>query len=433
MKFSLLLISSIISVNLSAQYGSQLDNRGFEEWTSREENAVDEPVHWHSGGTATGTFSGFVSNQIEVSTQTRPGTSGSKSVRVFPTSIFGITANGNLTNGRMNAGSMSATCSENYNYTQRSSGAFNSPVSMIPDSLTLWVCFRSQSATDKAQIQAVVHGDADYKLIADGTEEPANMKVASALSAFTRTAPANGTYTWRRMSIPFTQNGPCTDPRYLLFTATTNESPGSGSTDDDLFIDDISLIYNPVLTLGTLPKTNFTPNEWFVLSFTLTGTMSPENLNVGRNEIIAQLSDANGSFDNPQEMGRAFANESGSFMVQIPNVTNGQHYKVRVVSTNYPMIGQNIQGICIEDNTGFEELTTSCSIFPNPFSTQLGIAAEKTAKNIRIFDVYGRLLKEQTADSQRIELDLSELNNGIYLLQLDYGDTKSNHRIIKAD
>jgi hypothetical protein len=235
----------LLSLSLSAQFGTQFDNSGFEEWTTRQTKSVVEPVHWHSGGTATGTFAGFLSNQIEPSAQTRPGSSGSKGVRIFPTSVLGITANGNMTNGRMNAGSMSATGSGNYNYTQRSESAYNTPISAVPDSIAVWVCFRSESRTQKAQLRAIVHGDADYKFIADGTEEPANMLVASARRSFTRTSTANGAYNWTRISVPFVKDGPCNDPRYILFTITTNEIPGQGSTNDDLFVDDIELIYNP--------------------------------------------------------------------------------------------------------------------------------------------------------------------------------------------
>lgn len=240
----LLFFFSALNINVFAQSETQFDNPGFEQWSSRETEAVTEPVHWHSGGTATGSFSGFLSNQVESSTQTRPGSSGSKSARIFPTSVLGVTANGNLTNGRMNAGSMSATGSNNYNYTQRSESAFNTPISTIPDSIAIWVCFRSQSASQRAQLHAAVHGDADYKFIANGTEEPANMLVASARCTFTRTSTANGAINWTRLSVPFVKDGPCNDPRYILFTITTNEVPGEGSTNDDLFVDDVELIYN---------------------------------------------------------------------------------------------------------------------------------------------------------------------------------------------
>ncbi|MBQ6307264.1 MAG: T9SS type A sorting domain-containing protein [Bacteroidales bacterium] len=424
-----LFVFSFLSLNLSAQYGPQFDNRGFEQWIDR----VSEPVHWHSGGTATGTFSGFVSSQIETSTQTRPGSSGSKSVRIFPTSVLGITANGNLTNGRMNAGSMSATGSGNYNYTQRSNNTYNTPLSQLPDSLSVWVCFRSASTTDKAQVKAVVHGDADYKFIANGTEEPANMHVATAVSSFTRTSTANGAYTWRRLSIPFNNNAPCTDVRYILFTATTNETPGTGSTSDDLFIDDVLLIYKPTLRLGNLNQTQFKPDESININFTLTGTMSPDNLNNAPNEVIAQLSDANGNFSNPIELGRKTTNESGAIIGTIPSVPNGDHYRVRVVSTNYPMIGDNIQEIRISDTLDINENTFFCSLYPNPFTTTLNVITEDEVKSIRVYDVNGRMLKEQFVSGTQFNLDMSELSIGTYLLQIDHGLWQSHHRMLKVE
>lgn len=424
-----LFVFSFLTLNLSAQYGPQFDNRGFEQWTDR----VSEPVHWHSGGTATGTFSGFVSSQIETSTQTRPGSTGSKSARVFPTSVLGITANGNITNGRMNAGSMSATGSGNYNYTQRSNNTYNTPLSQLPDSISVWVCFRSSSTTDKAQVKAVVHGDADYKFIANGTEEPANMHVATAVSSFTRTSTANGAYTWRRLSIPFNNNGPCTDVRYILFTATTNETPGTGSTSDDLFIDDVLLIYKPTLRMGNLNQTQFKPDASININFTLTGTMSPDNLNSAPNEVIAQLSDANGNFSNPIELGRKTTNESGVIIGSIPNVPNGDHYRIRVVSTNYPMIGDNIQEIRISDTLGVNENMFFCSLYPNPFTTTLNVITEDDVKSIRVYDVNGRMLKEQYVSGTQFNLDMSELSMGTYLLQIDHGLWQSHHRMLKVE
>ena len=430
--FTSIFVFIVFRLNLPAQYGPQFDNRGFEQWTTREVTSVSEPVHWHSGGTATGTWSGFLSSQIEQSSQTRPGSSGSKSVRLFPDSVLGVTANGTLTNGRINAGSMSATGSGNYNYTQRAESAFNTPIGQLPDSLTIWVCFRSQSTTDKAQVKAVVHGDADYKLIANGTEEPANMHVATAVKSFTRTAPANGAYTWHRLSIPFNNSGPCTDVRYILLTATTNETPGTGSTNDDLFVDDVLLVYSPTFRMEQLASNEFAINSNISIPFTLNGTMSPENLNAAPNVVIAQLSNANGSFSNPTELGRITTNASGSITAQIPNVPVGQHYKIRVVSTNYPLVGDNIQEISIIDTSTIEDHLASYQIYPNPFSSILSIKTEKTVKNILIYDVFGRLVKAQSASDTQIDLDLNGLSLGVYMLRLDYDDSSSTYRIVKA-
>lgn len=429
---SMLFAFSMMTTALSAQYGPQFTNSGFEDWTSRETDAVSEPVHWHSGGTATGTWSGFLSNQVEQSSQKRPGSSGSKSARLFPTSVLGITANGNLTNGRINAGSMSASGSGNYNYTQRSESVFNTPINQLPDSLTVWVCFRSNSTTDKAQVKAVVHGDADYKLMGNGTEEPADKHVATAALSFTRTSTASGAYTWRRLSIPFVNNGPCTDVRYILFTATTNETPGTGSTSDDLFIDDVLLVYRPTFNVYPLADNTFDAGDDITLQFALAGTMSPDNLNATANEVIAQLSDANGSFANYVELGRVTTNHSGSITAQIPAVATG-YYKVRLVSTNYPMVAGNIQEIAIGDVTGLSESLASCSVYPNPFRSVVSVEAGKEAQGIRVYDVYGRLLKQEVVSGKRFEIDLEGLSAGVYLMQVEYGDSRSFYRIVKAE
>ena len=345
--FSILFFFSILSISVWGQYGPQFDNPGFENWTNR----ASEPVHWHSGGTATGTWSSMMPNSVEQSSQTRPGSTGSKSVRLVPSSVFGVTANGTVTNGRINAGSMSPSGSSNYNYTQRDQNVYNTPITQLPDSLTVWVCFRSQSTSHKAQVKAVVHGNADYKVKADGTEEPTNMHVATADQRFTRHSANGGAYNWTRLSIPFVNNGPCTDVRYILLMATTNETPGSGSTNDDLFLDDVLLVYNPTLSMGQLASTSFTPGDAVTIPFTLTGTMSPSNLNASANQVIAQLSDANGNFNTPTELGRVTTNTSGNITAQIPNVPDGQQYRIRVVSTNYPMVGQNIQQVTISSPT----------------------------------------------------------------------------------
>ena len=361
-RFTILLIFSLLNIGLYAQYGDQLINRGFEEWSG------SEPVHWHSNGTASGTFSGFLpDDQIEQSGHARPGSTGSKSVRLIPKSAYGVTANGNLTNGKMNAGSMSATGANNYNQTKRNESAFNMPLSMLPDSLTIWVCFRSNSTSDKAQVKAVIHGDADYKIMANGSEDPTNMHVATAVLSFNRTSTSGGSYTWRRLSIPFNNSGPCTDVRYVLMTTTTNETPGSGSTSDDLFVDDALLVYNPTLTMGQLASNSFASGAAITIPFTLTGTMSPDNLNATANAVIAQMSDANGSFNNPTELGRVTTNTSGSISAQIPAVASG-NYQIRVISTNYPMVGGNSQQVTITVPT----YTIAATANPNDGGTVSG-------------------------------------------------------------
>ena len=181
-----------------------------------------------------------------------------------------------------------------------------------------------------------------------------------------------------------------------------------------------------------LASHEFAINSTISIPFTLSGTMSPENLNAAPNEVIAQLSNANGSFSNPIELGRVTSNASGSITAQIPDVPVGLHYKIRVVSTNYPLVGGNIQEISIIDTSELEDYVVSCQIYPNPFSSTLSITTEKTVKNILIYDVFGRLVKNQPASGTLIGLNLNGLSEGVYLLRLDFGDSISTHRIVKV-
>lgn len=377
--FLFLTIFCFSSLFCFAQHGTQFDNRGFESWANfGSGNDTYEPVHWHSGMSASGDYAHYLSKQIEPSSVVRPGTTGSKSLRMWPKTVaLFFTANGNLTNGRMNAGSMSTTGEQNYNFTQRSDSRFNTPINTVPDSLTVWVCFRSNSTSYEAQVCAAIHGDADFKLVANGTMDPANKLVATASKDFSRTTTSGGNYVWRRLSIPFsTQNCPCNDPRYILCTITTNKIPGEGSTSDDLFIDDILLIYNPSIQMGALQKDSYLLGESLTIPFTLNGTMSPENLQAPANQVIAQLSNANGSFSNPTELGRMTTNNSGNLTVTIPTtVEEGTHYRIRLVTTNYPMTS----------NDNGTDLTLSAA--PNDLAENV---LNENLSNAEIFDLSGR-------------------------------------------
>ena len=423
MKRPVLLLSlglCFVSIVCNAQYGKQFENRGFESWANfGSGNDTNEPVHWHSGMSASGTFSGFLSKQIEPSTHVRPGSSGSKSVRMWPKSVMGVTANGNLTCGRMNAGSMSASGSSNYNYTQRSDSRFNTPINTIPDSLAVWVCFRSASADQNAKARAIIHGDADFREVANGTFDPSDKLVAMASRSFKRTSTSEGSYTWRRLSIPFVEQGPCHDPRYILFTITTNEIPGQGGTSDDMYVDDILLIYNPSVRMGAIEKDHFMMGESLTIPFTLEGTMSAENLNKEANQVIAQLSSANGSFSTPIELGRVTTNVSGSFNVTIPSgIFAGEHYRIRLVTTNYPMISEdNGFDISIQSVTELAESEDGFKVYPVPAKQTVHFLSERIIKSIEIYSMSGSLVLSHEEDGHDVALPVDSMAPGFYFVR----------------
>lgn len=337
-----------MGVNAQTFTNQQFLNRGFEEWVNEDKSSV-EPVNWHSFKTATGSYSSFLFQQIDPSNIVRPGTSGLYSAHIYPKIIICVTANGNLTNGRINAGSIIPKGSNNYNYTQRTDADYCTPIDCVPDSLSLWVCFRATSEDTRAIITSVIHGDDDFRCLSDGGYSSPSLLCARAIKTFTRTSACKSEdYIWKRVSVPFVKYPDiCTDYKYIMVSLSTNMYAGAGNTDDELFVDDILLIYNPSLRIGPLNQNKFVfPVDGSALSldipFFLTGTMSSENINKDKNEVIAQLSDSNGSFESPIELGRVTTDESGVIRGVIPNyISKGKAYRIRVISTNYPMISDD--------------------------------------------------------------------------------------------
>ena len=219
-----------------AAFGQQIDNGSMENWDNLGSND-EEPSNWNSFMNASGGLSLFASKQVGQSTDIRSGASGMYSARVFSKSTIGIIANGNLTLGRINMGSSTPSSTSNYNYTVTGNSDFSQQLNSTPDSLVFWVKYNNSSSSDLARIKAIIHDDYDY--VDPMTSESEQHVVADAALNFEST---NGS--WVRKSVPFDYVGPSTTPEYILVTFTTNMIPGGGSNGDEIFIDDVELIYS---------------------------------------------------------------------------------------------------------------------------------------------------------------------------------------------
>ena len=219
-----------------AAFGQQIDNGSMENWDNLGSND-EEPSNWNSFMTASGGLSLFASKQVEQSSDIRSGASGMYSARVFSKSTIGIIANGNLTLGRINMGSSTPSSTSNYNYTDTGNSDFSQELNSSPDSIAFWVKYNNSSSTDLARIKAIIHDDYDY--VDPMTSESEQHVVADAALNFESTEGS-----WVRKSIAFDYVGPATTPEYILVTFTTNMIPGGGSDGDEIFIDDVELIYS---------------------------------------------------------------------------------------------------------------------------------------------------------------------------------------------
>lgn len=246
------------AISLSAQPTNKnyaFTNGGFEgNWSG------NEPQGWHSFVSATGSMASFVNGstgQFTQSTDTRPGSAGTHSARIQSKYTFGVKANGNCTNGRINAGSMTATeASANYNFSDPSSTGYNTPFAGTPDSLVFWAKYipadqKPSNSSNKARAHAVITTNARYQ-DPEATNYDA-VKVAEATLNYS----ANSSMGWQRLAVPFVYSSVSPqNAAYVLITFTTNATQGGGTTSsskvDDIYLDDVEMIYNYALKSAKL-------------------------------------------------------------------------------------------------------------------------------------------------------------------------------------
>lgn len=234
--------------------GYQIPNSGFEAF--HEEGTIDEPNHWHSFASCTGDFASFVSGTPHtfVSSVIRPGSVGKQSVLLTSAKVFGITANGTLTTGRMVAGAITATDPGNHaeldmGKTAKDSNGdpFYSLMNGQPDSLAVWVKFK-QGTPSTAYPYATVSAS-----VTDGTyyQEPQDKAYNNVLGSAKYPSIVSKDYQWQRISVPFSYNNTSLQPRAIFVTLSTNAAPGQGSI-DSLYVDDLGLIYNQDISVSEM-------------------------------------------------------------------------------------------------------------------------------------------------------------------------------------
>ena len=338
-KLAMFFIANIFFI-VAIKAQDQVINADFENWETVATNE-QEPVQWNSFRTNGGSMATLArAKQVDISPVVRPGSQGERSAVIWTRSVLVALANGNLTTGQIQAGNMTPSNLANHNKTIRDNANFNMPFTATPDSLTVWTKYVPKNTTSQARIAAIIHGDADYRDPNNNSDGIEDFVVGKAILNY----PATEDKGWQRLSIPFDYNFASDDPRYILITFTANMTPGGGTANDSVYIDDMQMIYKPALAAeNTSDKTIFKAGDGIEISYTITGTMSPYNLNADANVVRLELSDAEGSFDNPTVLDEVTTDESGEFTATLPaEMTVGDGYKLRVVTTNYPMISEAI-------------------------------------------------------------------------------------------
>lgn len=228
--------------------GYQVPNSNFETFGESK-----EPNRWHSFQSVTGTFASSAQTDAAISSnQTRPGSTGKSCVLIKSREIdfffFSVIANGTLTTGRLNAGSSSPSNAKNNSFLDLANkdkdgngDPFYTELSGRPDSLSLWVKFKQgKPSADHpyATAKAVITDGTYYQL----PEEKGKTYKKMAEAINNEIADTKGE--WKRLSIPFNYVNNSIAPKAILVTLSTNADAGKGSGSDELYVDDLELVYN---------------------------------------------------------------------------------------------------------------------------------------------------------------------------------------------
>ena len=400
MKKNALLFFAIMFVGgwAVAQTNYQLPNPGFEQWDGGIES---EPTYWNTFSSSDGSYASLAStNHHYRRSGHRPGGSGSYYLTIYTKSIMGVKANGNMTTGRVHAGAMSATSSENYNYTQRSNSEHCQPFTATPDSMYVWVSYYAKSSSSTASLTAIIHGNNDFKSPND--EESSSLYKAIATARTTRTTESSSNMQWHQLRVPFNYTGN-SEARYILLNMTTNYLPGEGEKNDSLSIDDIEFIYSAWLTDLQFRGATIRGFRKNIFDYTIhvddLYALSPSDITYTTevNDATVEVEVLQLDCDTAAEIEVTVTAEDGATQ---------KHYTIYATTSEYVSLQAP------EDNV--------FDIYPNPTSGMVTVEGNTT---ITIIDIQGRIMMTEAIEGRK-SIDISGLPKGVYVVRDNYGATK---------
>lgn len=344
----------------------QIPNSGFEVWMNEGEK-VAEPVGWHSYQTATGAMYGLASmigalGDMLPSADVRSGSEGEKSVQIMSAFAFLSAANGNLTTGKINMGSMTASdVSGNYNFSDMENPEHALPFTTVPDSLTFWVKYKptnspSSGTSEEARgaVTITIHDNFRYQ------DPNAEDSIESHMVAKAQQLFPDSKGEWVRYSAPFTL-GQSSDPRYMLVSVTTNIQPGVGPSSaaaslDTLWLDDILMIYNPEVSI-TLDKNDISFGRTSIgFEAVLDGTINPNNVNGLDSNLLIVEADTLNDFSSAS-LDTLYIQKADAGTVDadldLSKLIPGKTYYVRARTTNYAATSETLTMHMLDERTEF--------------------------------------------------------------------------------
>ena len=329
---------SLVMLSLAALAGTDnqpnIQNGGFEDWGVDKDAPASqavEPRYWHSFTSASGTWASLAGEHCFKSTDAH---SGNYSVKLQATSVWGQIANGTVTTGRLNAGSIKADDPANHSEldmskteTDRNGDPFYQTLEARPDSIAFWVKFSTGKAGTCANMSAFITDGTYFQAPPDKTYNnivgKAENKNITACSE------------WTRISVPFTYADNGLEPKAIMLTFSTCATPGGGKGDEVLLVDDVELIYGISYTDKLVVKVNTGEN-------TETTEIPSSTINISKNsDGTYKLSIKNFALGPGMELGDVVADN-------LTGVTEGEYTTIKMNDVHVT-IGNEMFAVAVGD------------------------------------------------------------------------------------
>ena len=71
------------------------------------------------------------------------------------------------------------------------------------------------------------------------------------------------------------------------------------------------------------------------------------------------------------------------------------------------------------------------NIYPNPVNDKLIIEANEAISNVEIYNLTGALVISQECNSEKVEMEVSELQSGVYFIRMTTANATEIRRFVK--
>lgn len=255
MKKIFTLLSIAISSSLFAQ--TTIQNGDFELWENVG-SATEEPTFFNSNRTGTDWATSGPQTCYRDATTFH---GGSYSVRMETKTFVIAVVNGSVTTGIVNAPTINKV--DGYIGTmQGASGTDIRRMSFVgrPDSLVGWYKYTQGGSAEIGKVRAILHTGNYYDPETATSHHPDSSanKIADALFL----TPATDITTWTRFAVAFSYVS-TSNPAYIMINTTASNDQLTSTAGSKLWLDDLSVVYNP----SSILENSFNENNANVYAF----------------------------------------------------------------------------------------------------------------------------------------------------------------------